>query len=153
MYAWAPIQQNFRVSSIFSAIGRDCKNVCNCYVFEQVDDETELHNIPYMGDEILEKDGTFIEELINNYGGKIHGDGEGGFIDDQTYKELIEALITYQIRDQVFIVQPRWWVSVADINSSVLDRKGRRTDSFRSEKIGQIENIGREERISRRNNI
>ena len=55
-----------------------------------IDDETTLHHIPYLGDNILKKEDNFIEELLTNYDGKIHTEKEN--FTDEILVELIDKL-------------------------------------------------------------
>ncbi|VEL09418.1 unnamed protein product [Protopolystoma xenopodis] len=59
MCSWAPVQHNF-----------------------SVEDEVELANLPYMGDDQAVEDVSFYEELLNNYDGRLHGNFPFDFDED-----------------------------------------------------------------------
>lgn len=68
MFSWAEVGRNFLA-----------------------DDETVLHNIPYVPDEDL----NFIEELLDNYDNKVHSDKKRPQISDDILVEVIDGLLRY----------------------------------------------------------
>lgn len=68
MYTWAEVGQNFLA-----------------------EDETVLHNIPYVPDDDLD----FIGELLDNYDGKVHSEKEQPLITDDVLVEVTDALLKY----------------------------------------------------------
>lgn len=74
MNSWFPTQQNI-----------------------SVDDELELFNIPYLGEDKIDENESFINELTETYGDCIDIGGEyDNYLFDSIFIELVNALIPYQ---------------------------------------------------------
>ena len=69
-----------------------------------MDDETVLHNIPYMGEEVLEKEGSFIEELIGNYDGKVHDENHISKYHNMSYITIVFIIRIKLVQCNVCIV-------------------------------------------------
>lgn len=54
-----------------------------------------MQNIPYVDDAPTQHDEEFINELIDYYDGKVHGE-VGGYMNDEIFVDLVNSLIKYQ---------------------------------------------------------
>jgi len=61
------------------------------------DDGKFLTNIPFLGDEIIDKDKKFIDEMMNLYEGKVHGLSETStkkmHMNDDVFFDLVKSLL------------------------------------------------------------
>jgi hypothetical protein len=76
------------------------------------DDGKFLTNIPFLGDEVIDKDKKFIDEMVNLYEGKVHGIGDTGKrirMDNDVFYGLVQALMDLENRNgsNIFIEESK----------------------------------------------
>lgn len=56
-----------------------------------VRDELVLHNIPYLGEEVLSKETSFIDDLLDDYDNKVHAENDSE-LSHEMFFALVKAL-------------------------------------------------------------
>lgn len=119
MYTWAPVPQNILV-----------------------EDEVVLHNIPYMGDEFLDSEGKFINDLLQTYDNKYHGNVPDN-LNDEIFLELVEELKKHRekLLHERAKQNPKASQDLDSTHSDSEAQNGDRNDNNKREKKRDLRNV------------
>jgi hypothetical protein len=86
-----------------------------------VEDEKILYNIPYMGEQVIDEDTDFIEDLIEDYDGHVHNDGSNmEKLDNSDLVALVDSLCRQFLPRQSSVRGPST-IKYPDIISAVAE--------------------------------